>query len=811
MVLINGFRYGEISRKQAGRFAEDGYNQGCFRFENAMTLYDTGMTRRYPLRTVAKINSNTKIYVIQSFTLSNTEAYIVGIGDKEYNGERENCILIWKYLVNQNKWELEVSIEDHNKGNEPPIFAIDNGYDDVGNRLYSPTVLSEDICKSIRFAQYYDRLYVCSKYFRTFYITNEEGVNWATRLIEPITNKNAKSNVFFVKGGSGDGIVVFQNEKDGYFYTSLDFTEQYVTKDDEILVKADKTYISGFDDYGNNDDLNNGVGTYPSVIAVVNDSLYLANTDKCPATFWKSRVLGTSQWIGEDNTYSAESMHDFCEFDVIATTKTSLKDSAEWPLTQETDMYEVSGGEELWYAPNTNFTRKLIRTPKYYYQWAMDDCFYYYEGTNTRYEFSSSAEMPIKIDGQWYKPDKVTRLDRVTIREDYPFSATPSMSEVRANDYTWAFADSYPATTITVDGQEIKLPPVSKNESYQFADNDKDKFPVKKPIYNYDLSDANSLFYRETTIDFVTTDSCGVRLELNTGKDDAIVFISGGCGKIIIGTSTCYYTLPANFSAVSNKYASTGSYYGALQIEPIKLGRSFFFFQTGRLIRELYLDDGYIVDKDVTAMNHDMFKYDIVDAVEKGTPDPSIVSVLDNGTIVQVTYDRNGGLNSMAKWYSGTLEHNHFMFKSLANIRINTCEKLYTLVKDENIYYICEFYEPSEKELSNEETRDLYYDEVGENKYPFDTFIETVYAEVYDNSLAFGARKKATGMYIRPYLCGHLLVGNDERQLHKTNYRLENNDEYIQIYGKAERQFSMKIKSCDAEPMMLLALSWETR
>lgn len=811
MVLVNGFRFGEISRKQAGRFSEEGYQQGAFRFENAMTLYDTGMTRRYPLRTIASINDNTNIYAIHPFPLSDTEVYLIGIGDKEYNSGKENCILIWKYLFEQKTWELEVSIEDHNQGNEPPIFAIDNGYDDTGHPLYSPTVLSEDICKTIRFAQYYDRLYICSKYFRTLYITNEEGGNWATRLIKPITNKNAKSNVYFVEGGSGDGTVVFKNEKDGYFYTSLDFTEKYVTKDNEILVKADKSFISGFDDYGNNDDLNNGVGTYPSVISIVNDSLYLANTAKNPSTFWKSRVLGTSQWIGEDNTYSAESMHDFCEFDVIATTKTSLKDSSEWALTQETGLYEVSGGEELWYVPNTHFTRRLIRTPKFYYQWAMEDCFYYYEGTNIRYEFNSSSEMPVKIDGQWYKPDKITRLERVAIREDYPFTASPSMSEVRANDYTWAYAEDYSTTTITVDGQTITLPTVSKGESYQFSDTDSDRFPVKKPIYNYDLTNADSLYYRETTIDFVTTDSCGVRLELNTGKDDAICFIGGGCGKIIVGTSTCEYTLPANFSAVSNKYASCSSYYGSLSIEPLKIGRSFFFFQTGRLLRELYLDDGYIVDKDVTAMNHDMITNDIVDTTGKNTPDPSIYSVLEDGTLVQITYDRNGGLNSMARWYSGTKDNHHFLFKSLANIRIRTREHLYTLVKDDNRYYICEFYEPTEEELSNEETRDLYYDEIGENKYPFETFIETVYAEVYDNSLAFGSRKKATGMYIRPYLCGHILVGNDERQLHKSNYRLENNDEYIQIYGKAERQFSMKLKSCEAEPMIILALSWETR
>lgn len=786
MSIVNGFKFGEISRKQAGRFSEEGYQQGSFKFRNCITMYDNGMTRRYPLRTLISISNTTTIYMIHSFRISDTENFVLAIGSETVGENTNNVIIIYQFSNGNLK---EVSrIRDYIR----PVFAIDDG-----QGSFKPAVLSEEVCRGIRFAQYYNRMYIVSQEFRTLYVAYNGG-SFTSEIVKLLVNKDAKSKVYFIKGAEeGTGRVLFKGS-DGKYYTDIEFKEEYTLKEGEEAELANNSYVSSYDDYEDNDDINNGTGTYPGVIAIVNDSLYLANTKLKPSTIWKSRTIGSSQWIEGGKNYSPDTMHDFIQFQVVASNGTELRDSSEWPLTKETGYYETYNSQDAWFVPNTDYKVRLTRTPKEYLSDGYD-CFFFKDSSYTdKYTWTSKSEKPSRTYDSsgnvvWKAGD--TTLYAIAINEVYPFSTTPSARDIKASDYTWVYAEdvTYNGTTYSKGGTYSVNDTVSTN-------------PVKKPLLEYDLSDATKLYEDKTTVDFVSTDSCAVRMELNTGSDDCVRFISAGCGKIIVGSSTCEKLLPANFNAVSNMYSSHYSEYGSLAIEPIKLGRSFFFFQTGRKIRELYLDNGYMEDADVTALNHDIFNDEIVDTSGKTSPDPSIISVMKDGSIVQITYDRTGGLNSISKWHSGSDTDHPFAFKSLAVVRDGDSERLLTLTLDkQGNRYICYFLEPTE----DNEGLDIYYDEIGSTKYSYVSFIETVYAEIYNNSLAFGRFKKATGMHIRPYKCGHIYVGNDERQLTKSNYRLDSRDEYIPVFGKSDKNFSMKIKSFDFEPMSILALSWE--
>lgn len=790
---VNGFRYGEISRKQAGRYAEEGYQQGSFSFRNAMTMYDTGMTRRYPLRTLISCNESnpedietTEIYTIHPFRISDTENFLVGFGiEINTEGAKNNVVIIYHWDDGEFK-ELK-RLRD---GAVVPMFATSTYTEEGGNDVvtYAVSMLSESVCRGMRFAQYYDRLYVVSHDFRSMYI-DYDGTAVSAHLIDNfVFNKDAKNTVYFIKGKEdGEGVVLFK--KGNEYYEDVKFTKKYTLKSGETPVAASSTYISSFSDFEDGYELNRDAGTYPSVVAIINDSLYLANTKLKPSTIWKSRVIGSSQWLKGKDDYSPDTMHDFVQFQVVATEETALKDSSEWPMTEETGYYETENSIETWYKPD--YSSRLYRTAKYYIRYANDLMYYIDNNYTQRYEWDSSIGQPYKKYDDtekgyiwYYKNEGVeTRLWATAINEDYPFitKSEAGPGRVMATDYYW-YTDS------------------AKTQTYMPNDEDSSTFPVKKALMTYDLTNASELYEEKTTVDFVATDSCAVRMELNTGANDEVRFISSGCGKIIVGVSTCEKTLPANFNAVSNLYSSHYSSYGSLAIEPIQLGRSFFFFTVGRKIREAYLNDGYMEDEDVTALNHDIFDDEVVDTVGKGSPDPSLLSVLANGKIVQITYDRNGGLNSMARW-----DNDSFLFKSLAVMRKGDQEVLLALILCEGKYYVCYFYEPTEEDMHD----NIYYDQVADTTYDYVTFVETVYAEVYDNSSVFGRFKKAKTMYIRPYHCGHIQVGNDARQLTTTNYRLEDEDYSLNIMGKMDKSFSMKMQSVGPEPMTILAIAWE--
>lgn len=779
---VNGFRYGEISRKQAGRYAEDGYQQGAFTFKNAITMYDTGMTRRYPVRTLIDTNAgnpkgvtDTTIYTIHPFKISDTLFYVVGFGVETLEEGTRDVVVFYT-------WQAGTFIEAIRlNDSEKPIFAV--GPTSGLSRI----PLTEEVCRSMRFAQYYKRLYIVSHSFRSLYLM-VDGSNISANILEMFYNKNAKEQIWFLP----DGTILFLGN-DGKYYKDSDCTEEY-TGSTEGIKKADKSQIASFEDFEDGTDLNNGAGTYPCVVAIINDSLYLANTEAKPSTIWKSRTIGSSQWIEGGSDYSPDTLRDFTQFQVVATQETKLKDSSEWPVSKPTGYYEIENAQETWYAPdkdsdgNYTYARKLTRTQKEYLTNGYGYLFYNDDGLEDRYTWNAAVNKPLpEYDSNnilhYYVVSGDTKTEKwpALAKTVYPFDTSEEAGpySIMATDYTWTLPDG----TLYV--------PIDSNSS---------TFPIKKEIYDYDLSDATKLYEVDTTVDLVATDSCGVRMELNTGTDDEVRFIAPGCGKIIIGLSSCEKTLPANFNAVSNLYSSHYSNYGSLAIEPIQLGRSFFWFTLGRRIREAYLNDGYMEDGDVTALNHDIFTCDIVDTVGKGTPDPSLFSVMSDGSIVQITYDRGSSLNSMGRW-----SNEEFSFKSLANVWREDKETLLCLISCNGKTYICYFLEPDDEEMRD----NIYYDEVGDTRYDYDTLVETVYAEVYDGSSSFGRFKKATTMYIRPYHCGHIQIGNDMRQLSKTNYRLEDDDYTLQITGKKERNFSMKLKSCGYEPMTILAIAWE--
>ena len=808
MIITNSFRFGEISRKQAGRFTEEGYQQGSFQFKNARTMFDNGMARRFPLRTdvafpILEEGTTTYIYTIYGITIKDDESYVVAIG-VEKDGDRylNNIVIVY-----------EVTVDVHGKTYFSPKILRDSGnnhmFRDRANYTseYANVELDKTICRGIRFAQYYDRLYIVSHKFAVCFI---DFTTMSIRSADFKFNQDAKDKLYYIKSSERetdtiDGRLVFKSGN-GYF-DDIELTKpSKITENgvDRLVTDADVSkvtnkYVAGFEDYEADYDLNTITGTYPSVVAIIGESLFFANTIQNPSTIWKSRTIGTSQWF---TGYGSDTMHDFCQFDVVSTEEDKIRDKSEW-TTVDSGYFETTNGIDNWFIRGNNYTTRLEREPKFWVINGNDKLFYTNSGNiYTKYEFLSNEARPKLVDGEYCTGTGTGKVIYTAVNATEPLGADPFKNVDPAtgtryysvNDFNWYRLNADGERYKEFDGRWAMYYPEQGNLS---------TYPVKKPIKNYDLSDASNLVKREVTIDFVATASCGMRFELNTGMNDSVKFIACGCDKIIVGTSNAEWKLPTNFN-VENTNSENYSSYGALGVEPITMNRSFYFVQRGSLVRELYLNQSYMLSAEVTAFNHDIINSQIVDSIGKNTPDPTMYFVLENGNIIHIMYDRDGGLNSIAEWYAGDGIDKPFSFESIAVSNVNETPTVFTLVSNETGSYICEF-----DETLGESDDDRFYDEVGDEQYDFETKIETVFAESNNQEVVFGKFKKAKGVHLRPYKCGHIHIGNDWRQLNKTNYRLGSEDYYSPITGKSNKQFSMFLKSEGREPMNILAMAWE--
>lgn len=836
MINTNSFRFGEISRKQAGRFLEEGYNQGSFQFRNARTMYDSGMSRRYPVRTELEVDDGIRIYCIHSFGVTDSEQFVIGIGTKTVGEETHDVIVIYEWYINDGNPHLRKYSAGYEISSSS-IGAIDSSEDTSNPFIFTRQTtnggnleeveLNERICRGIRFAQYYNRLYIVSHEFRTIYL-ELNGTAFSAHVATFIMNSDAKDKLYYIVHKNGDstsdisrGVLLFKGA-DGNYYRDINYTEQFIPDAGTEIRKADQAYVADFEQFPDGDDFNTKVDTYPSVVAVINGCLYFANTISKPSTIWKSRVIGSSQWL---LNYSSDSMHDFSEFEVVATSQTSLKDSDEWP-TEDSGFYVSENGVDAWFVPQGQrymakvfndstgtwgyeervageFDVSLYRTKQYWVTTGYDNL-YYTEAPNPNdssnplfsqytWTYETKDRRPKLKEGKYYGEGDV-ELIAAPQKEEYPFSLADAYDNRRllhATDYEWETKDG---ASYSVIGQDGKPDPA--------------RYPVKKPYKTYKMDNADELYEETTAVNLVATASCGLRTELNTGMDDAVMFISSGCEKIIVGTTCAEWTLPATFCAVEHEEASNYSSYGSLDVEPIKINKSFFYLQSGNILRELYLYQSYMQTADVTALNHDVIDGKVVDAIGIGTPDPCIFLVKEDGGIVYIMYDRDGGLSSIARWYSGTGDRHPFMFKSMAASRYAGENIAVCLVSKGDGLFLCKF---------DYDTTD-YCDIVGTriedgvkvpDRIPFETLVETVYAEINGQDIIFGRSKKAKALWLRPYECGHISVGNDIRMLTKSNYALGNNDYYFPITGKSDRNFSIFLRSVGAEPMNILALSWE--
>ena len=690
-MYINNFRYGEISRRNAGRFDNEFYQNGAFLFRNMVTNIEGGATRRPPIRKL--IDSDVKRLI--PFTISETLSYVIGLSNSKMR--------FYRYVLDE--FSEIVAVEYPQK-----------------------RTLTDIQIQELTYAQYYTRMYFAHQDIRPIMMDFDTASESATvSEVTILLNQDAKDKYWFTpsyitdKDGkeltSLEARILYQ-KTDGdtvKWYLDADFTEPYEYATAFPPVKGGSAYITGFEDY-KDDDLLTGDTHYPAVVAVISDCLWFASTKAHPQTIWKSRILGSSQFI---DGFETDSMHDFIQFQIVTTETTELVEDEELPKTELT----TSTGDPVW-------------------------------------EQESAEDM-------WFLPEKNANGDYT-----YQTRVYWKADSVNGEDWIWYLNPEDPEGSV--------------------YDEKTNGYPVRKPVMVYDFSNISQLTRTKVAIDYVATDSCATRNELATGRQDRIRFIKPSCGYIFVGTSTAEWRLPDNFSAVNNQIASPYTNYGSISVQPVILNGSMIFIQKSYILREFYLYQGYMANGDVTITNHDILKDGVREALPKNTPTPTIYFVMDDGTVRILVYDKENNIQSFARW---DMEDRKII--SEATIETSNRDIMLFLVTSDTESFIAYLDEAEAESFSD----------AGDVDYTSELL--TPYLEIIDQRLGFGRFKKANQAYIRPYDTGFIYIGDDERQLNKTNYKLGNVDYRATIMGKTDRMYSMRIRSFEDEPMTILAFQLE--
>lgn len=398
-MYVNNLRYGEISRRNAGRFDTEYYMNGAFTFRNMITNIEGGASRRPPIRKL--LDADIKRLV--PFTISEDLSYVIGLDNERLHFYR---------------------------------FVLGEFSEVVSVKYPAQMTLTDTEIAELTYTQYYTRIYFAHQNWRPFMVDYDGSSETATASsVTVVLNQDAKEKYWFTPSYVADekgeipsleGRILYSREEQGVtvWYLDEDFTEQYEYSATYPPIHGESSYISNFDEF-EDDTLLVGEGDYPAIISIVADSLWMASTKNHPATIWKSRILGTSQWI---EGYVADSMHDFVQFQVVTSETEEMVDEEDLPMKPLTDssgapVYEQVSAEDVWYKPdkdtegNYTYTQRLYRKID---KTNTDDWNYYIDPEMTvPYTWTDDEDAPVRKPIEVYDFSDMSRIMRTKVAIDY--------------------------------------------------------------------------------------------------------------------------------------------------------------------------------------------------------------------------------------------------------------------------------------------------------------------------------------------------------------------------------------------------------
>lgn len=465
--LVNNWLYGEVSSLLTGRLDTDIYAAGCSRLENMYVHRQGGISRRPPLKKIRTTFSNIRAEAepkrLIPFTISSGQSFII-------------------YMIPYKNDSLKMSMGIDNGTTLSTINATPFQSTSWG-------LLTENELREIRYAVYYDCLYLVHRNCPLLRI-RYTGSGFVAELPQVKVNQDVVRRYIklslnsYVLGNSGAIDITVNGETHSVVRTSitslddiyteignLSFEGWTLTKEnDGVIFKADEeidkyiawtlppanatratdvskcdfkitslfnfefsytfSSIEDEDDtglvYGQDDFLTMQLNTqynYASNIAIASERMWLVVNGN-PCRVFVSRPYGTSQVIYPKD--SNDTILDFIQFEIVATTTKVMKSELELPVKPATDsngsqLYVgTAQNQRLWAYDNAQAKNELKTKQDYDYAVETKECTVVMASLP---DYELEGEQPYR------------RISSVTAK-DSSFTITYSYDEHVSSDYT---------------------------------------------------------------------------------------------------------------------------------------------------------------------------------------------------------------------------------------------------------------------------------------------------------------------------------------------------------------------------------------
>jgi hypothetical protein len=312
-----------------------------------------------------------------------------------------------------------------------------------------------------------------------------------------------------------------------------------------------------------------------------------------------------------------------------------------------------------------------------------------------------------------------------------------------------------------------------------------------KPVYTdqYDFSDTSKL---KTTVrheDHVNTAGCAMKIQLASGRNDAVRWIS--CfDNIYIGTDSSEWMLPYTINPLEQS-ASKVSSYGSDGAGCDGLSDGLMFIGKGGSLEEISVSAQGRSVNDVTYTADHVTAPGVRSLVCMNSPSPMAFLVLNDGTLAACSYDRRYGLQGWSRWNtSGEIA-------SLAVVDGQTHQRLFAVVSRNGSYGLEEFdFDATDGFLDGDSGYESY---VVMNR--FETML--------DDGTTLFRNKTVTNVVMRCLDTGKVAVGYDGKHTQVSTKAVGSDDTRIPLCGGATKELRMKVAAVDDQSLNILAMAYE--
>ena len=312
----------------------------------------------------------------------------------------------------------------------------------------------------------------------------------------------------------------------------------------------------------------------------------------------------------------------------------------------------------------------------------------------------------------------------------------------------------------------------------------------------YDLSDPDAFVETEVRTEEIITARCAMEIELSSGRNDRIAWI-GGMNNIIVGTESSEWLLPYTINPIGQS-ASMQSAHGSEHVQSVILNNGIFYIQHGNRLRE-YTAEQPGGSRDHSFSADHILQSGVRQMISVKNPEPMIMFLLNDGTLVVFIYDQMYQIQAWARWATDG-EIVSITTRDVSGVG----QEIYAVVKrgvdtylekfdfSEELHFIDRYGEASNGDLS-------YVSTMVSNRYDF----------ISEGGVSIGKPKRIREIWVRCLESGRIRAGISENYMQTSKEPVGSDDYRILISGGTRRDMRARIQSVGDEPLTLLAMAYD--